>query len=205
MERVLNAPFKYLRLRDDNGGLLFFHDFIFSIITILVLTVPFLLFGDASYFAKDGFLDKIAAFCSVLTGFYVAGLVAVATFPIQKSGLDSEIIVGKIKWMTDEGWEYLSRREYVCALFGYLAAISLLITFTSIIIVTVRQSIIVPENINININNVVIEKFYIKIFVIFLCNIPISHLISSTVRGLYYLMDRIYVQTPQILPKKDLD
>ncbi|WP_311270999.1 hypothetical protein [Sphingobium sp. WCS2017Hpa-17] len=205
MESFLAAPLRYLRLRSETGRLIWLQDIFATFVIVTIVTVPFIIVSKANFIHKDGFVDKIGSFSSVLTGFYVAGLVAVATFPRQKNGLDATINYGKIKVATKEGWEYLTRREYICSLFGYLSTISLCITVFSIIAIIITSSmpsfsIVKFESLSYTVK---IDRRFIRFLIMIIVNIPICHLAVSTFRGLYYLIDRMYAQSPVIKDKPE--
>lgn len=135
---LIGFPLRYLSLEDALGRSLYKRDLLGMFLVTVFITAPFILVPGANFFHKDGFVDKAGSFSSVLTGFYVAGLVAVATFPRDKRGLDKTIEVGpvRIRVRRDEEPVSLSRREYVCAMFSYLAFMSMALTITSIVCVT---------------------------------------------------------------------
>lgn len=205
MKRFLEAPLRYLRLRSEAGRLIWLQDVFATLALVVIVTAPFVLVGKANFIHKDGFVDKIGSFSSVLTGFYVAGLVAVATFPRQKNGLDAVINFGKIKLSTNDGWEFLTRREYICSLFGYLSTISLCLTVFSIISIIITSSLPNFSFVKFELlsYNVSIDRRFIRLIVMISVNIPICHLAVSTFRGLYYLVDRMYAQSPIIKSKID--
>src|SRR5258708_3423171 len=95
-----------------------------TLVLTVLLGAPFIFVHGASFFQSGGFLDKLMGVTAALTGFYVEALVAAATF--SHPDLDKVITVGSIALITrdDDGKkisELLTRREFVCTLFGYLA------------------------------------------------------------------------------------
>ena len=60
-----------------------------------VLGAPFVLF-DANFFGPEGFFERFGSFASVLTGFYIAALVGIASFVSAVGGLDEPIMVGPV-------------------------------------------------------------------------------------------------------------
>lgn len=203
--RVLLTPLRYLRLRDERGRRLLMRNLIATAAVTLMFTLPFLIASHANYFHKDGFVDKVGAFSSVLTGFYVAGLLAVATFSEKLGGLDAPIEVGKIILKTSgEPDQFLTRRQYVCTIFGYLAFLSLAITLISI--TTVILSSAIPARLDIkdavgrypiHVPHDVIRGIAIACF-----GIVVAHLSVVTCHALYYLIDRLYAKKPELLPEQ---
>jgi len=166
-----------------------------------LLLLPFGMMPAANLFHKDGYVEKIGSFSSVLTGFYVAGLLAVATFATALGDLDKKIERGPIILPARDqeiGDYHLTRREYVCQMFGYLAALSLLISVLSIIVVVICQTIGRPPHTAFG----YIWDFK-KLRLLFggLYDLLVAHLIVTTAIGLYYFVDRLYVKEPKISPK----
>lgn len=198
-------PLRYLKLVDEHGRALYRRDALLLIALTLILSLPFIA-TDANFFSQSGFLERVGSFSSVLTGFYVAALVAVATFAVQSADLDKEITVGRITYPESkyEDSFNLTRREYVCAIFGYLAFASLLISILSILFVVIANpalKLLRKVSTYMNLPQQIYETFIPGVLVIILCAV-ISHMIVTTGHGLYYLIDRMYARTPKTLPKR---
>jgi hypothetical protein len=194
-------PFKYLNLRTERGWRIVIRDLPATVALAMVLLAPFGLIAEANLFHKDGYVEKIGAFSSVLTGFYVAGLLAVATFSTALGDLDKTIEHGAIILLSnneDLADHRLTRREYVCQMFGYLATLSLAISLLSILAVVVAQAVGGPPHIAFG------YTWYfkpIRLIVGGLFDILVSHLVVTTSIGLYYFVDRLYTKEPRIKPK----
>ena len=93
---VFAYPLRYLRLEDEQENRLFLRDKTALIGSTFILALPFILF-DMNFFGDRGFLDRFGSFSAVLTGFYIAALVGIASFASSLGGLDDVIAVGKIK------------------------------------------------------------------------------------------------------------
>ena len=207
--QMVKIPFRYLTLKDENGKFLIRNDVPYLFLFILSISTPFIFLPNANFFHSDGFLDRVGDFSSVLTGFYVAGLIAVATFARRLHGLDGIIQIGKIKFRhkKSEEPEFLTRREYVCSMFGYLSVLSLGLTITTIALVIISDAI--PDfykvnfqvyNLNMSLHRSVVRAIFIIFF-----SIPLGHLAVTTFRGLYYLVDRLYAEQPKINKKSQID
>jgi hypothetical protein len=197
---LFGFPFRYLLLQDGARKPLYRRDIIGISLTTLVVATPFILIPGANFFHKDGFIDKIGAFSSVLTGFYIAGLIAVTTFPLNKDGLDKIIDVGPIQFPSsdDSDPDWLTRREYVCAMFGYLAFMSLAITIASISCVTISDISKYIGNYTIELHSryLPISKGFLRSIPLILSSAVMSSMLVTTCRALYYLMDRLYAKSP---------
>lgn len=203
---VLLFPLSYLSLRDEQGRPLFRRNWVAVLMIVVVVSAPFIMF-DANYFGDKGFLDRFGSFSAVLTGFYIAALVGVASFASSLGDLDDEIEVGKIKRpmrsSDDDG--YLTRRQYVCSMFGYLSFISLALSVIAILLIVAAQPAksvldaltegLLPEK-----SRQLVE--FVGAAVILSFNIVLAHLLVTTCYGLYYLIDRLYATKPKMLPKK---
>ncbi|NIJ34177.1 hypothetical protein [Sphingomonas oligoaromativorans] len=197
-------PLRYLTLEDARGRRLVWRDMPGMLGLLALMSLPFLFIPGANFFHKDGFVDKIGTFSSVLTGFYVAGLVAVATFPRNLDGLDKVIEIGAILLPSADGErERLTRREYVCAMFGYLAFMSMIVTIVAIGCVTVSDWFQHISGLHATIGNrqVGIPRRWLRGVPLVGGNIVLSSLFMTTIRALYYLIDRLYVTSPKPLPR----
>lgn len=199
MVNIFTFPLRYLTLKDENGSHIFWRDLIGVIILAIVLSLPFW-FTKANYFGDGGFLDKFGGFAGVLTGFYVAGLLGIASFLGASPSLDEEIKVGKIFGPDNDGKNHaLSRREYVCSMFGYLSFLSLGISIAALLLVVVTQaasSYLAPHRDH-------LAYLLGSGFAIFLLNLVLAHMVATTCHGLYYLIDRLYAEPPQLMSKDE--
>ncbi|RAI34437.1 hypothetical protein [Rhodoplanes serenus] len=191
-------PLRYFRLRADGKVLL---DWIPTAILVGCISLPFILFGGV-FFAPDGFLDKTINVTAALGGFYVAALVAAATF--AHPDLDKVIKSGPIALVTSENGkrisEYLTRREFTCHVFGYLAFASILVSFAAAMAVGLsRNSTIVRHLIDVGGTSLYLT---VRSIFIVLFSIPIAHIVTVTCVGLYYLMDRLYRHDRTVTTRK---
>jgi len=200
-------PLRYFRLVNDEKRHLELWP---TLLLALVLALPFIFVPGTAFFHKDGFLDKLLILTSALTGFYVAALVAAATF--THPDLDKVFKAGPVALVTrDNGqkiMEYLTRREFVCRIFGYLAFSSFVISlFASLFVgasgfdhaAVTHWRLIGPF----------IGGNYLPVtraVVIFCFTLAIAHLAVVTGLGLYYLIDRLHRRDREILtPKTPLE
>lgn len=205
--RFLFFPLRYLKLLREDGKLLLWRDLpVFAILLALIL-LPFTLIHGADFFGKEGFVDRFGALASTLTGFYVAALVLAATFTTENGDLDKPIEVGPVSLLDQEDHtaRKLSRREYVCIMFGYLSFISFALSVLSVIFVIVSGplSVELPASLDlIGAAGKTISKMISYAGMTLFAGLA-SHLMITTCYGLYYLVDRLYAKKPVILPRKD--
>lgn len=190
-------PIQYFRLSNADKQRI---DLIPTLVLALIVALPFIFLNGPSFFHANGFLDRVLTLTSALTGFYVAALVAAATF--LHPDLDKPIKTGPVELITKDAdgtinREALTRREFACMIFGYLAASTLIISIAisaAIGLSTFRWEILGGY------------FFYVRALAIFVFAVWISHIITVTALGLFYLMDRLHRDNPKILTKKsDLD
>lgn len=194
--------FRYLALRDANGYLVVWRDVPPTLLATIVIGLLFNLGGQTNFFGENGFVDKVGALTGSLTGFYVAGLLAVATFATQSSALDKPIKVGPIyRSRSDVSSKIgMTRREYVCSIFGYLAFLSLIQSVASALFAGIASEIssktkgifIVISKWAIDLHDVIrilVECAFILTFV---------HLMVTSGYGMYYLVFKIYSKEPRL-------
>lgn len=201
-------PLRYFRLVNDEKRNL---DLWPTMLLAVVIGLPFIVLNGAPFFHKDGFLDKLLVLTSALTGFYVAALVAAATF--THPDLDKVFRAGPVALVTrgDDGKkvsELLTRREFVCTIFGYLAFSSLMISLFSSLVVAASGFDRAAAASWPLIGVFIAGKYlvYTRAVAILIFSAAIAHMTVVTGLGLYYLMDRLYRRDREITtPKSALE
>ena len=177
-----------------------------TLIIGILLALPFALIPGASFFRPDGFLDKILALTTALTGFYVAALVGAATF--SHPDLDKTITIGAIALVRrgEDGrriQELLTRREIACTVFGYLAFATMMISISASAAVALSGISFAPLAEIRWIGRAFGDGWPVtRGVLIFAFTAPLAHVAVATSLGLYYLMDRLYRQEPKVTAKK---
>lgn len=205
MIKKILYPLKYLTLReeienDNNNDR-------FVIISIDGLWVFFcvcctliLSFFHVDFFSKDGVVSNLSVFTSTLIGFYITALGVVATFGGNNTSLDDYITTkqGKI-YVKDNcnGQLYLTRRRYVCLMFGYLSFLAIIFYLTSIFII--YFSPLVKYYLASSFCFYIIVK---SLVIIYLFSIFI-HMILTSLIGIYYLTYKIHVMKPDFVNKNE--
>lgn len=194
---VLLSPLTYLNLKNSSGARSARRDIVACFFITILISLPFVLISGTNFFHADGFLDRIGNFLSVLTGFYVAALIGVASFRTDLTDLDKPIVTGPIyapSAIIGEDFP-LTRREYVCYMFGYLSFMSLILSLVSIVTLSAISG---REQLLFVFSFIGIKYAFIRSVSVILFTIPISSLCVTTIRGLYYLIERLYYQEPSI-------
>lgn len=189
----------YIRLRREDGARVVLYEIFVSILLAFGFTILWFIVGMPNSFSKDGLIDGLGSITSVLAGFYVAGLVAIATFFRENSSLDDVIVVGPaILNLGKDDEERLTRRQYVCSIFGFLVGISFALAISAVIFRSSAPAIssVLSEWRLVILDSRFDAKNISEIFVVFIWITLFVWQILLTMRGLYYLMDRIYDVKP---------
>lgn len=170
--RPIATPISYLRIQHSFKP---WYDWYFPV-GIVLLSWGLLnhLDVNSSFFTLIS--SKVAEVCSILVGFCLAALAAVATFPNEKlddsfKGEPAKLnrLVNGVKVDT-----VLSRRQFLCYLFGYLSLSCLILIFS------------------ISIFSAFPEVKMITIIFRFLYSVLTIQVLFAFLLGLHYLTDRMH-------------
>lgn len=182
----LLSPLRYLCIKheDKRAVDIWIPVFIAAIVTAILLNLP----KPVALLGKDGFIAQVNGLLQLLTGFYIAALAAVSTF--QAKGMD-ELMLGKPpKVYEPRSGRYklvsLSRRRFLCYLFGYLALICFLIFALGLFINIVSASLSQTKAI-------AIWYLYFRACTLFIYLFFLANMMTVTLWGLYYLTIKIHV------------
>lgn len=195
--RRLLTPFSYLRIeREDKVK----DELIIpAILTMLGLSCLWLLSGKIPVFSEKGLISFIVNYLQIVSGFYIASLAAVATF--DKDSMDKPMpglptILPRVKRGRDAD-ETLSRRRFLCFLFGYLSLLSLILYFggSALILIAPTLKTMLSES----------SIMYLKWSTITIYLFVTFNLLVTTLLGLYYMTDRIHRKEAVFItpPKSD--
>jgi hypothetical protein len=190
LPRVLR-PLDYLRIEHPAKRK---YDLYFPLfLTIFCLSVYYLLPQKILIFSKDGLIGSISGILQILTGFYIASLAAVATF--NKEGMDKAMPGPPLTIKTNlrgiSKTDRLTRRRFLCLMFGYLSLISLVLYFygeASVLIVK-SAKILIPAKLH----GVAIYSFLATYIFLF------ANLLVTTLLSLFYMVDRIHREDPALI------
>lgn len=200
----LFRPLRYFGLRNKEKTII---DVVGTLVIALMILTPFLIFPEAPFFRAGGFLDRLIGLLSALTGFFVAALVAAATF--AHPDLDREVTNGAVEMKVRDGksytWQRLTRRELACAIFGYLSFATFLLSVAAAMIVPIATTTtsspwFVPPDLLMFIRN---YSEVVRIFAMILVIVPLAHVMTATGLGIFYLMDRLHYRRPVIVSRAD--
>jgi hypothetical protein len=182
--RRLLTPLSYLRIeREDKVK----DELIIPLaLTSLSIAALILLSGKIPVFSEKGMLSFIVNYLQIVSGFYIASLAAVATF--NKDSMDRPMpglpttLPRTMKGV--EVIENLSRRRFLCFLFGYLSLLSLILYFSGsgLILAAPHIKTLISANV----------AAYLKWTVVFFYLMITYNLLVTTLLGLYYMTDKIH-------------
>ncbi len=181
--KQLLLPLNYLRIRNSAKRQF---DFVLpailgSIISAVVLCMP----GPVKIFGDGGYVEIITGLLQILTGFYIAALAAVATFPniTLDQPFDGEPAMLAVLRKGQKKDISLSRRRFLSFLFGYLAFLAIFLYLLG------GMASLLADNIK----SVVDQAYqpWLKGGFVVVFTILFANLLIVTMLGLHYLTDRI--------------
>lgn len=187
-----SKAFGFLRIKypEQAKGLSFILYYLPALLSIFICSfiviIEFLTVKSINIFTQTAF-ESISTFVQVLPGFYIAALAAIASYSNPfidnaMSGsppyLESIDIRGTRK-------SFLSRRRFLTLMFGYLAAISIILT---IFLFVVRLGY---ETQVLSVDPIIYYVIYSVLCFIFFA--IFFQMILITLHGIYYLADRMHL------------
>jgi hypothetical protein len=183
----LFRPWSYLTIKHEAKNK---YDYLIPIILTILTAAPLVVLylkGGVDFFSKSGLLRDFVSFLSILPGFFIAALAAIATF--QKNDIDELMPVSaKLSVRMKDGRDVdveLTRRRFLCSLFSFLTAQTLLICIISLI--SIHSSNYLSTLFH---QASVLKTIGVVGMLIFL--FAFWQLMSSTAISLYYLGDRLH-------------
>ncbi|RYV03777.1 hypothetical protein SOPP22_02840 [Shewanella sp. OPT22] len=183
IDKILK-PMNYIGIKHSEK--LWFDLFIPAFLSIVISIVIFNLPKPIALLGKDSLISLVNGILQILSGFYIASMAAVATF--QKEGMDSKMdgIPPKLKGIA------LTRRNFLTYLFGYLAFMSILMYFVGGFIQLSASSI----SFWFSEGYLILKYSLVALYIFIVCNI-----LTTTVLGMHFLIDKIHREKNQFLNK----
>lgn len=184
MLRVLVSPVTYLSIRHEAKR---WSDWWYPLFFAVLSTLLVLKFGSGGVvLGSDGLLSKLLVVTSVLPGFYIAALAAIAAF--SRPDIDQLMpppvptIVHKIGGQKNQ--IELTRRRFLAHLFAFLCFESLVLLIICIFASIAGAAIaeVFPDW----------ARHVLRIGFVFSLLIMFWQMVFGTLLGLYYLGDRLY-------------
>lgn len=187
----LFSPLSYLRIKQK---VKFYFDVVYPIaVTTIVLLAAYSLPEKVNVFGTSGVIFQISELLKMLIGFYIASLAAIATF--QAAALDQPLSGSTATlWVSRRGAGFdksLTRRQFLCYLFGYLAFMSLFMFSSGMLAVSLAADI---KNLIDPAYQIWVKGGFSGVYILIL-----SHMLIATLLGLHYLTDRLH-RPPETAP-----
>jgi hypothetical protein len=192
--RQLMTPVRYLRIRQ--GVSLFKSKAVYDWVLPIIISIPATYIGykySDGIFSEKGVVGGFQKLLEILVPFYIVALAAVATF--ARDGLDAPMkgrpATLNIRHAQGNWVEHiLTRRQFICYMFGYLAFLSLVL-FVGILflnLVSQKSGVVASETFG---------KYlqFVKVAVIYIFMVPIWQMIVTTLLGVYFMSERLMVMT----------
>jgi hypothetical protein len=184
--KVIFGPFSYLTIIHREK---FIIDWILpSSISLVLVLAAFLLNSHSyiDYLGESGVIDRVLSFIQILPGFYIAALSAIATF--NRTDIDRIMPAPAPKMdISIDGKRVnieLTRRRFLCSMFAYLTAGTVIVILMSIVAIESKEFLLASLN-----SSIVVPTMYLGLFLyLFL----LSQLICTTFWGLNYLGDKLH-------------
>jgi len=188
-------PLSYLRI--DRRGKVFDELVLPLFFLLLTFLVFWLLDWKIVVFGSSGLVSGVGSYLQVVTGFYIASLAAVATFnqknmDVRMAG-DSPTLT--VEWKGRRLEEQLTRRRFLCFLFGYLSFLSIFVYFGGVGANLIAQPLVtvVPKA----------YMFWVKWGFVSIYLFVVYNLICTTLLGLYYMTERIHRPESEFVESKN--
>ncbi len=184
----LFSPLGYLRIEHDEKR---WYDYRIPLIgALVVMFVYYFCPNQIPMIGSSGLLVQVNGLLQVLIGFYIAALAAVSTF--SSLSID-ETMEGDPPTLIEEyrGTKLrveLTRRRFVCYLFGYLALTSFVLFSLGLVSIMIGKatSIWIAGLVSMN-TLLVLKTIFLGFYSLILINI-----ITTTLLGLYFLSVRFH-------------
>jgi hypothetical protein len=184
----LFSPLSYLLIKHEEKR---WYDYRIPLIgAVIVMCVYYFYPNQIPLVGTTGLLVQVNGLLQVLIGFYIAALAAVSTF--SNSTID-EVMAGDAPTLVEKfrGTKLkveLTRRRFVCYLFGYLALASFFLFCLGLI------SILVGKTVSSGLGELISPDFLwaFKTIFIGLYSLILINIITTTLLGLYFLSVRFH-------------
>lgn len=180
----LLTPLSYLRIKRQDKV---FDEFVIpGVLTVILMAILLCFSGRIPIFSEKGIISVIVSYLQIVSGFYIASLAAVATF--NKDSMDKAMpgipVVLPSRKKRRGKPEALSRRRFLCFMFGYLSFVSLFLYFggSALVLLAPHLKLIVSG----------VWLAVLKWSVVAIYMFMTANMLVTTLLGLYYMTDRIH-------------
>ncbi len=184
----LLSPLNYLRIKHEEKD---WYDFYLPIIgSAIVTSLYYFIPNQFKLFGDNSLISQVNGLLQVLIGFYIAALAAVSTF--GNATID-DVMAGTPPTL-EESFRGnmlevpLTRRRFICYLFGYLALISFALFSLGLVASLIGKGLAVW----ITASGFLLALTIIKTVFVFIYFLILFNIATTTLLGLYFLAVRIH-------------
>ncbi|EOI5817279.1 hypothetical protein ACMS1A_004212 [Cronobacter dublinensis] len=184
----LFSPLSYLLIKHDEKN---WYDFKIPFAVSLIVTIVYHYHANKiGLISSNGLLLQVNGLLQVLIGFYIAALAAVATFSSQSI---DEVMAGDPPTLVEKfrGQKIiveLTRRRFVCYLFGYLALVSFMLFCLGMVSILIGKPLHLWLLTFLSAESILwLKTIFVGVYLFILMNI-----ITTTLLGLYFLAVRFH-------------
>ncbi len=183
------APARYLRIRHSAK---FGFDYGWPLIlTVLSVALFMALPVRPAILGSDGFIKGLHDLIGLLAAFFVAALAAVST--VERKALDAPML-GTPPTL---GGKPLSRRQFVCFLFGYLSMVAFVLYMASIVAEVVAPSLRAAVSpYHLGWLRTGLGSIYAFVF---------WNMATTTMLGIWFLIERVPMTMPEANARQTID
>lgn len=175
----LFTPLNYLRIKHPQKLLI---DIILPIVfSVLICVVFYFLPKPVALLGQNGLVASLSSFLQVLSGFFIAALGAIATFPNKNIDESTDGVSLELNGVV------LTRRQFLSYMFGFLS-------FTGFVLVLISKIVLSGES-NLSYLLSDLDKqsvIRLKLLFLFIYFAIFNSLLFTTLFGLHYLTEKIH-------------
>lgn len=183
--RLLMRPLVYLRIKNSRKNRI---DTWIPLIFTIFLEPELLYFNKLNIFSEYGLVHGMSGLLQILAGFFITALAAVSTFPGSPAYPMEETLSGEGVYLvhSEDDIEELTRRRFLCLLFGYLGVVSIFLYLSGSLVMMIAPTLHNFIRDSHPHTSIVLKGLFLMIY------IPtLSHMFASTLLGLVFRSDRI--------------
>jgi hypothetical protein len=178
--RRLAAPLRYLSIRHD---IKYRFDWGWPItLTVLTMALFWVLPVKPEILGDNGVLKAVRDFIALLAAFFVVALAAIATFALETLDQPMEGTTPTL------GGRDLTRRQFVCYLFGYLCVLSFGLFLACVLTQMVAPSLYLKLSPDL--------FWWVKAAFGMVFAFGFWNMIVTTLLGIYFLVERVHISAP---------
>ena len=173
---TLLSPMSYLRIKHPLKRLV---DIWFPIAGLTIVVPWTLLWPSFNIFGTSGLAANINGLLQILSGFFITSLAAVATFNGSVYNID-QVFEGEKALLDGDA---LTRRQFICLLFAYLALTSIILYLFGAFGLAAASTL--------HTSNIVHIRVAMRVMFASVYCVTLAHVLGTTLVGLIFLSQRL--------------